>query len=330
MDDFLKSVQENGSYIMNAAIMFIGIFSSFLSASVKKRIQIGGLIVLGVVFNILTWFVYKEKELLYFTIGLTFVWIVVCILLIWNREIIRRNKLDRMIRNFTNDADQFKPICIFGGDLNFFGEVVVDIKKRDRIFKNNNIIEYNKQYNQIKNKGFRKIQILCMKPDSESDEDQKTKIRIGYLKENLKGNLEIKFFEEKECTNCPDKEICLACEICKDCPEGKACKRIETQMCDKLRESFQSRCYNPDTQLRGRIVKRKSDGSTSAAIVTTYKSGKSYILKEYSSNTRECTIYLNIWDVWWKKCKMDEDFIKQCVDEYKNYISDAGKGGNKA
>ena len=54
MSDFLKNVQENGPYIMNASIMLIGIFASFLSASVKKKIQIGGLIVLAVVFNVLT------------------------------------------------------------------------------------------------------------------------------------------------------------------------------------------------------------------------------------------------------------------------------------
>ncbi|MDO5156390.1 MAG: hypothetical protein Q4D51_10540 [Eubacteriales bacterium] len=245
--------------------------------------------------------------------------------LIWTREIVSRKRIGRMIRGFTDNADQFKPICIFGGDLNFFGDVVVNIKRLDRILKNNNIIEYNKQYNQIKNKGFRKIQILCMKPEGESEEDKKTRIRIGYLKEKLKGNLEIKFFEEKACDDCPDRKNCLACEVCKKCPEGKACKRTETQICDKLRESFQSRCYNPDTQLRGRIVKRKSDGSTSAAIVTTHKSGKSYILKEYSSNTKECTIYLNIWDVWWKKCKVDEDFINQCITDYKNFISAEGE-----
>lgn len=330
MDDFLKNVQENGPYIMNTTIMLIGIFASFLSASVKKKIQIGGLIVLAVVFNILTWLVYGKKEILYWTIALTLVWIVVCVLLIWNKEIVSRNRIDKMIRKFTDNADQFKPICIFGGDLDFFGNVVVNVKRRDKFFRRNRIIESNKQYNQLKSRGFKEIQILSVKPDSDSDEDQKTRIRIGFLKEKLKGTLQIKFFEEKECNTCSERETCLACDVCQTCPEGKKCKRTGRQLCDKVSKNFQSRCYNPDTQLRGRIVKRKSDGSTSAAIVTTYKSGKSYILKEYSSDTKECTIYQNIWNVWWKKCKEDEEFINKCVDEYKNYISDAGKGGNKA
>lgn len=329
MSDFLKNVQENGPYIMNASIMLIGIFASFLSASVKKKIQIGGLIVLAVVFNVLTWFVYGKKEILYWTIVLMLVWIVVCMLLIWNKEIVSRNRIDKMIRKFTDSADQFKPICIFGGDLDFFGDVVVNVKGSAKFLRRNKIIESNKQFNQLKRKSFRNIQILSVRPDSDSDEDQKTRIRIGFLKEKLKGTLQIKFFEEKECNTCPERETCLACDVCQSCPEGKKCKRIGRQLCDKVGKIFQSRCYNPDTQLRGRIAKRKSDGSTCAAIVTTYKSGRSYILKEYSSDTKECTIYQNIWNVWWKKCKEDKEFINKCVNEYKNYLSDAGKGGNK-
>lgn len=331
MDNILKYIQHNGPYIMNISGMLISIYASFLSALTNTRIKIYGLIFLSVVYNILTWIVYREKGVLFCTAILTLGWIGICCLLIYKREIISRKKLDKMIRNFTSDADQNKPICIFGGDINFFGDVVTDIKWKDNFFgKNDHIIQFNKQYNQIKDKGFRKIQILCVKPDSDSDEDQKTKVRIGYLKEHLKKNLEIKFFEEKECIDCPDREICLACDICKDCPEGKACKRIGIQICPKLKEGFQNRCFNPDTQLRGRIVKRKTDGSTSAAIVTTYKSGKSYILKEYSSNTKECTMYQNIWDVWWKKCKTDENFIAQCIAEYKNFTSVIREGDNKA
>lgn len=332
MDELLKCIQyirDNGPYVMNISSMLIGIFASFLSASLEKKVKIWGLFILSIVFNILTWIVYGEKGVLLCTIILTLIWIAACLFLICNREIISRKRIDKMIRNFTDDADQNKPICIFGGDINFFGDVVADVTRKDNFFKNKNIIQYNRQYNQIKDKGFREIRILCMKPDSDSDEDLKTKIRIGYLKENLKKNLEIKFFEEKECNDCPDREICLACNVCEDCPEGKICKRMGTKICPKLKENLQSRCFNPDTRLRGRIVKRKMDGSTSAAIVTTYKSGKSYILKEYSSNTKECTMYQNIWDVWWKKCKSDENFISQCIDEYKRFINAADKGSNK-
>lgn len=329
MGDLLKNIQDNGPYIMNASIMLIGIFASFLSASVKKKTQFVGLVILALIFNILTWLVYKKIEILYWTIALTAVWIVVCFLLICNREIVSRNRIDRMIRKFTSNADQFKPICIFGGDLDFFGNVSVNVNIIDKLFKRNRIIELNKQYNQLKRKSFKEIQILSVKPDSDSDEDQKTRIRIGFLKENLRGTLEIKFFEEKECNTCSDRTTCLACDVCQTCPEGKKCERMGRQLCDKLSQNSQSRCYNPDTQLRGRIAKRKSDGSTTAAIVTTYKSGKSYILKEYSSDTKECTIYQNIWNVWWKKCKVDEAFIKQCNEEYKKFTSDAGKGGSK-
>lgn len=329
MQDWLKNVQENGPYIMNISMMFIGVFASFLSSSVKKKMQIGGLIIFALVFNILTWFVYGRKEILCWTILLTLVWIGICILLIWRKEIVSRNRIDKMIRRFTDTADQYKPICIFGGDLDFFGNVVVNVKKCDKVFRRNKIIELNRQYKQLKNKGFRQIQILSVKPDSNNDEDQKTRIRIGFLKEKLKSALQIKFFEEKECSTCPEREVCLACDVCQTCLEEEKCKRIGRQLCDKVSKKFQSRCYNPDTQLRGRIAKRKSDGSTSAAIVTTHKSGKLYILKEYSSDTKECTIYQNIWDVWWRKCKMDDDFIKQCVDEYIKFKNGRGECGEK-
>lgn len=329
MKEIIKNIQDNGPFIMNALIMFIGIFASFLSASVKKKIQIGGLAVLAVVFNILTWVVYENKDLLCWTIILTVIWIAVCFVIIWNKEIVSRKRIDRMIRKFTGEADQSKPICIFGGDLDFFGDVVIEPTRWDKVFKRNRIISFNKQYNQLKNVGFHEIDVLSVKPDSDSERDKKTRIRIGFLRENLKGNIKIKFFEEKECNSCPERETCFACNVCQTCPEGKKCKRMVMQSCEKLKEEFSNRCYNPDTQLRGRIAKKKRNGSTSAAIVTTYKSRKSYILKEYSSNTKECTIYQNIWGVWWKKCKTDKDFINRCVNEYRNFVNEVNRDGNK-
>ena len=80
-------------------------------------------------------------------------------------------------------------------------------------------------------------------------------------------------------------------------------------------------CYNPDTKLRGRFLQKKKDDSMSAAIVTTNKAGKSYILKEYTHGTKEYSIYHMIWDVWWKKCEEDKDFIDQCVSEYRIFMN---------
>lgn len=322
MGDIFKDVQEYGPYIMNTSTMLISIFASFLSATLKKKTQIGGLIALALFYNVLTWYVYENKHILNWTILLTAVCIFVHIILIWNKEIVSRKKIDRMIRKYTDNADQYKPICIFGGDLDFFGSVAVNPKSIDKLLHRNEIIEFNKQYNQIKNKGF-ETHILSIKPDGDSGHDEKTRIRIGFLGDHLKGKLKIKYFEEKECSTCPERTSCLACDVCQTCPEGKKCKRMGLQLCDKLNKDLQSRCYNPDTQLRGRIATRKSDGSISAAIVTTYQSGKTYILKEYSSNTKECTIYQNIWNVWWKKCKTDDAFMEKCIADYKKFVEDA-------
>lgn len=319
MSEFTNMLKTNQAYVMSTFTFLIGIVANFLASTIKKRIQIIGVIIIAVVYDWFTWFLYEDCAVTLWAIAFTLIWIIICLSMIWKKEIVSRKKIDKMIRRFTSNAHQDKPLCIFGGDLNFFGDVVKNPSFWSRVTKDNSVIQFNKQYNQIVKKGFRKVQILSVKPDGDSEEDKKTRIRIGYLKAKLKRNLEIKFFIEKECMNCSERSTCLVCNVCEGCTEEKNCRRSRTQDCDKLMEASRGRCYNPDLQLRGRIAKRKSDGSTCAAIVTTHKSGKSYILKEYSSNTKECTIYENIWNVWWKKSMVDEKFLKNCINEYEGY-----------
>ena len=315
----LSVTQENAPYIMNATIMLIGIFASFLSANLKKKVQITGLFGIAIFFNVITWYVYKDSSILHWTVIITIIWIFICLLLFGNREIVSRSRIDKMIRKFTNDSDQNNPIRIFGGDLDFFGKVENNVKSIDKIFHPNKYIETNKQFNQLTEKGFTKICILSVKPTRDNSRDKETRIRIGFLKNRLGDNLEIKFFDKRECHNCEEKDTCLACDICESCPKRKACGCDKVHKCEKLLKKSIGRCYNPDTTLRGRIANNKRDGSTWVAIVTTHKAGKSYILKEYSSNTKECTIYINIWEVWWKKCTTDNNFISKCIEEYNEF-----------
>ena len=320
MDEILAFTRTHGASIMNASIMFIGIFASFLSASLKKRTQVIGLLVLACVYFVLTWLSYSETKIYILTVIVTIIWVAICLFLIWKRDTVSRRKLDKLIRKFTSTASRSRPICIFGGDLDFFGNVKADNTFFDNIFGKNKNIKHNKQFNQLVQRGFSDIRILSSKPIRQSEFDAQTRLRIGYLADHFKDSLQIKFFEEKECADCQDRDKCLACEFCLSCPENKRCLRNEQAICSKLKNNNESRCYNPDTQLRGRIVSRKSDGSICAAIVTTYSPGKTYLLKEYSSNTKECTIYNNIWNVWWKKCKSDDTFISQCIEEYKDSL----------
>lgn len=218
------------------------------------------------------------------------------------KSVVSRKSLDRLIRKFTETANHNDEICIFGGDLDFFGKVL-----------NNNIAK-NKQYCQIKDMEFKKIKILCIKPEETKKRDKETKLRIGFLIDNFGDDVKIKFFENKRCKTCSEKENCFIC------PDNK-------NKCDKLEECSFAMCYNPDPGLRGRIIRTKKDGSVSVAIVSTQVPGKSYLLKEHSSGTKECTIYQNIWNMWWENCKSDDKFTELCKEEYIN--SKNQKGDNE-
>lgn len=327
INSFLNSIRDNSEIIINAFIMFIGVFENFLSNAIKKSSKVIGIIVIFTIFNIITCFAYGITDVFWWTLAFTIIYLISCLILIFKSEIVTRNRIDKIIRKFTDRADPNMPICIFGGDLDFFGDVRTDYKSVSKLIKPNRIIELNKQYNQIKKMGFKEVDILSLKPNTDSERDKKTRIRIGFLKEKFGSNLEIKFFENKECSNCGESNTCLACDVCKNCSKEQKCKKNNANLCDKLKNNFQSRCFNPDTLLRGRIATKKSDGSPYAAIVTTHKSGKKYILKEYMSNTKECTIYKNIWCVWWKKCKEDKDFIDKCVKEYKDFFEQSEQVG---
>lgn len=316
MEAILNEIRANHSTIMNTYIMIIGIVTSFLTASVKKKVQIIGTTILAIVYVVLTWVIYQDSTLTKYTLLLAAIWVAICFFLVWNREIVSRGKLDRMIRNFTAKTDYTAPLCIFGGDLDFFGNVCKPTTTgKNKIKYQRNSIQRNKQFLQLKKMKFRNIQILSLRPM-----DNETRLRIGFLKAEFGDWLTIKFIEEKECSTCAERSTCLACNVCNNCPEKKSCKRMNVQKCDKLESEYRYRCYNPDTKLRGRIASLKDTGSTSVAIVTTQTSGKSYYLKEYSSNTKECTIYQNIWNVWWKKCKADSALITECLNDYTKFI----------
>ena len=321
--DIIDEIRENSSAIMNTYIMVIGVVTGFLSMSVKKKTQICGTITLASIYVILTETIYQNATLTKLTLFLAIAWVIVCVLLVWKREIVSRAKLDKMIRKFTEKADYAATLCVFGGDLDFFGDVPRAGRNSDRRRHNKNCITENKQFLQLKKMKFRDIKILCLRPV-----DVDTRLRIGFLKHTLGDALTIKFVQEKECGSCPDRFTCLACDLCNDCPENRMCRRRNINLCEKLRRAVQHKCYNPDTKLRGRIASLKGTGSVSAAIVTTQTSGKSYYLKEYNSDTKECTIYQNIWNVWWKKCQEDKSLIEQCVNEYKAIQSSNG-GGNR-
>lgn len=81
--------------------------------------------------------------------------------------------LNPIVNNFTNNADH-QEIKLFGGDLNFFGNII--------------LMDDNIQYKALKEKNFNKVSILCEEPQNDQ-----TRIRYGKLLSELNG-IQIKFY----------------------------------------------------------------------------------------------------------------------------------------
>lgn len=84
-------------------------------------------------------------------------------------------ELDPIINSFTSKGDK-KEIKLFGGDLNFFGNSVIDI-------------DGNNQYNHLKAQHFKRILILCEAPKKSLE----TKIRYGKILRDMP-NTELRFY----------------------------------------------------------------------------------------------------------------------------------------
>ncbi len=317
--EFFKSIPDfflkNNNFIMTIATMIVGIVAGWFP-TLKKSRQILFTIVTAVVFIIIVALCSQSLGISVLAITLSVIWCLVS-LLVFKKEEVSRQKIGKLIVNFTETADKNMPICIFGGDLNFFGNYIPPRKKIGRKLPLNDDIETNEQFTQILKKGFREIKILGVKPYADTDDDVATRIRIGYIVTILGEKVRIKFFENHLCKDCEKFNECISCS-CNNCEQKDICNKAQRD-CDKLKKYCQNFCYNPDTTLRGRIVTNNDSKSNCVAIATTKESGKKYILREYSAVAKECQLYQVIWEVWWSKCDFDDAFIEQCKKEYEAY-----------
>lgn len=311
----LKFFYDNSNFIMTITTMIVGIVAGW-SPTLKNSCQKSLTIIVAIIFSIIVGMCYQSLCIFILAIILSVVWCLLS-LLVFKKEEVSRRKIGKLIVGFTETADKNMPICIFGGDLNFFGNYIPPRRKNERRYSLNDDIETNEQFTQILKKGFREIKILGVKPYTDTDDDVATRIRIGYIVNKLGNKVHIKFFENLLCKDCEKISECTSCN-CDNCTQKGVCNKSQKD-CEKLKKYCQSFCYNPDTTLRGRIVTNKDSQSNCVAIVTTKESGKKYILREYSAVAKECQLYQVIWDVWWSKCESDDAFIKQCVNEYEAY-----------
>lgn len=232
--------------------------------------------------------------------------------------------------DLTENADAKSPICIFGGDLDFFGNVKkqeqTNIKWSSKIKHffapdYNSNIETNKQMQQIINKDFKKVQILCSKPSFDDPEDTnmtKMILRYGYIAKKLGKKVTFKFVQDDDST------LDLNIYNCINCTYENKCKKPGSKKCLQLEDLAKKFAYNPDTKLRGRIIVRPDTKAKDIILTTTIKCKEKYMIREYGLSNKkykyklDWQLYDIIWNVWWERCSEDKILIKKCVDEYTN------------
>lgn len=326
---FPKRFWRNFTFIVSAIVFDLYLFSRWVFTSGNKYE-----------------FWYQNIEFWIFVVS-ALVSIGLCVLGILcshQKEIVSRDKIGKMIRKFTDRADPNQPVCIFAGDINFFGDVIksesdksdeddksgkkaidnsekikkrkINLRKKTNETKEDNNIKENDQYKQLYDLKCRNICVLCIKPLAQAqDMDghyKADRVRIGFLASQFGNSIRFRFIDDK-CHACQSYNQ-IDCEMlqCEKCKPSDSCPKANNQH------------VLPDTTLRGRIVTSRETGAKCVAITTKRSSGKDYILRQYGAGEKESSLYDVIWKVWWSRCPEDLTFISDCKDEYKQFIGKSG------
>lgn len=185
--EFLKGIpnffSENNNFIMTIATMIVGIVAGWFP-TLKRPYHITLTVTVAIVFDVIVGLCYQSLGIIVLAVILSVIWCLLSLFVFKSEEVSRR-KIGKLIVDFTETADKDMPICIFGGDLNFFGNYIPPRKKNEEHYSSNEDIETNEQFTQILNKGFREIKILGVKPYADTKDDVATRIRIGYIVSTL-------------------------------------------------------------------------------------------------------------------------------------------------
>ena len=118
---------------MSILTMVMGIYAGFIPLYKRHGLRIGITFIVIVVFNAYVWTIccnkYNNGEKYFIWCGIAVsiistVFMILCIFKFKPKDIVGRRRLGKIIMDLTNNADDKSPICIFGGDLDFFGNVV--------------------------------------------------------------------------------------------------------------------------------------------------------------------------------------------------------------
>ena len=113
----------------------IGIIAG-AACSFKNRFWRNFTIILSaVIFNIfmLLRMIFISEKWYYLAFSVV-IWTILCILAIKflrEKEIVSRKRIGKMIEKFTDTANPKKDVCIFAGDIDFFGEVIEFSKQQN-------------------------------------------------------------------------------------------------------------------------------------------------------------------------------------------------------
>jgi hypothetical protein len=313
---FEKMTTTDKSIYFNYLLMTVSVLATFLSANTKisKIRKSGYIFCVFLTLIILTKFIYNIVNVQFtFAIVLLMISSLIYYFIITSSDVISRSKIDKMIQKFTTQALWNKDIKLFGGDLNFFGNV-----------KSNTIIR-NKQLLQLINMKFTNIKVLCIKPNGIIN-DEEDMLRLGFLVKTFNDKIKIKFFIDKKCDSCDKKDKCLICNVCNECDDPNCtvqekCRYMNGIIQCPMLKYKELCCYCPDLDIRGRLITNSSSGSESAAIFIKHEAGKSYRIREYNSEDKECRMYSDIWEIWWERCEDNEKFLEQCKTMYSEYTN---------
>lgn len=324
---------------MSILTMVMGIYAGFISSFKRNWLRILITSLLTLAFTAYIWMLcYFKNESYPVLCGImvsifAFIFILLCILIFKPKDIVGRRKLGKIIMDLTEDADVKSPICIFGGDLDFFGNVKKQVQTDKRWSHNilhfftqdyNSNIETNKQMQQIIKMGFNQVQILCSKPKLKKDKYVDMRLRYGYIAKKLGEQVKFKFIQDDDSIS--DLSICK----CTNCTYKNKCKRPGGK-CSRLEGLARKLTHNPDTKLRGRIIEHPDTNAKDIILTTTIKRKKKYRIREYGLANKkdkdklDWKLYEKIWNVWWERCSEDENLIQQCIEEYEKLINELPK-----
>ncbi len=314
IQQFLESITETDKNIyFNILLMTVSVVATFLSANTQlsKIKKIVFIVILFTVLLTFTTIIYSISSKQFFVALLLLIGaFVLNYVVITSSNRVSRRKIDKMIRTFTQQAECHKDIKLFGGDLDFLGNI------------EDGSINNNKQLIQLESMKFNSIKVLCKKPIINNEDDI---LRIGFLADKFKSKIMIRFFIDNKCDDCCHKEECFYCKVCEKCAVSpcsikKKCNIITGQTsCPTLVKYKKLSCNNPDIDIRGRIITKSSSGSEIVAIFNKIVAGKRYLIREYNSEDKECRIYTDIWKIWWERCEIDNKFIEECKSKYLDY-----------